>query len=50
MIRWVLKMPLKASVKASVSSTFLALAAIWFLLLCKLLFLPIIKNDPQVLL
>ena len=50
----VLKTPRKASIKASVSSTFLALAAIWlntfFLLLCKLLFLPIFRNDLQALL
>ena len=50
----VLKTPLKASIKASASSTFLALAAIWlntfFLLLCKFLFLPISKNHLQVLL
>ena len=29
MFQWVLNMPLKASIKASVSSTFLAWAAIW---------------------
>ena len=29
MFNWVVKMQLKASIKASVSSTFLVLAAIW---------------------
>ena len=45
----VLKTPLKTSIKASVSSTFLALASIWlntfFPLLWKVLFLPIYKNN-----
>ena len=54
MFDWVLKTSLKAPIKVSVSSTFLALAIIWlntfFFLLCKFLFLPIFKKELQVLL
>ena len=54
MFDWVLKAPLNPSIKASVSSTFLALAAIWlntfFFELRKFLFLPIFKTDLQILL
>ena len=54
MLDWVVKTPLKATIKASVSSTFLALAAIWLstflFLLYKFFFLPIFKNELQVLL
>ena len=53
MFNCVLKTPLKASIKTSASSSFLALASVWlntfFLLPCKFLFLPVSKKDLHVL-
>ena len=54
MFDWVLKTSLKASIEAFVSSTFFSFSShlvkvFFFLLLCQFLFLPIFKNDVQVL-